>query len=149
MNDGGTLYRWREDQRKYAPASVMHALVREESGIARDWWEPVCSLAEYLGVELREPALDPAEVRRVVEKIATGLVGDLKVRPRDRGDDQVETLLRAAQMWLRAQEADQRLRYLVACLNGTPALGPDVHLSRQRIEWMNEIKDILGLVRNR
>lgn len=149
MNDGGTLYRWREDQRQYAPASVMHALVREESGIARDWWEPVCSLAEYLGVELREPALDPAEVLRVVEKVATMLVGDLKVRPRDRCDDELTTLLLAARGWLRAQDDNQRLRYLVACLNGTPALGPDVHLRRQRIEWMNEIEDILGLVRNR
>ena len=40
MNDGGTLYRWREDQRQYAPESVKHALVCEENkGVARDWWE--------------------------------------------------------------------------------------------------------------
>ena len=64
MTDGGILYRWREDQRKYAPASVMHALVREESGIARDWWEPVCTLAEYLGVEL---AVDLEKQRRLRE----------------------------------------------------------------------------------
>ena len=69
MNDGGTLYRWREDQRQYAPESVKHALVREESGIARDWWEPVCSLAEYLGVELREPD-DKINVALVREYVA-------------------------------------------------------------------------------
>lgn len=142
MTDGGTLYRWREDQRQYAPESVKHALVREESGISCDWWEPVCSLAEYLGVELREPD-DKIDVQLVREYVANSAYW------RGASGTPQDHAARAAAMWLRAQEADQRLRYLVACLNGTPALGPDVHLRRQRIEWMKEIEDILGLVRNR
>lgn len=102
MTDGGILYRWREDQRKYAPASVMHALVREESGIARDWWEPVCTLAEYLGVELREPddKIDVALVREYVANSASW---------RGTVDTPLSNAARAAAMWLRAQ--DQKCRH--------------------------------------
>lgn len=142
MNDGGTLYRWREDQRQYAPESVKHALIREDHAGVRDWWEPVCSLAEYLGVELREPD-DKINVALVCKYVANSASW------RGTVDTPLSNAARAAAMWLRDEGDRRRLRYLVACLNGTPALGPDVHLRRQRIEWMNEIEDILGLVRNR
>ena len=99
MNDGGTLYRWREDQRQYAPESVKHALVREESGIARDWWEPVCTLAEYLGVELRAP-VRPAELRMVIENTEAQWRRDLLAHPRDASDRTIDVLLEASKAWL-------------------------------------------------